>query len=164
MACRGVFFAITVDQGDAFFEAYGNDGRLMELVEAVEEAWDAPNLAECDKAWDAMHRLLTDGQLAYGNGQYPFSHVVLGPRQLHQGDDYIVSLVAPNEVEDVAKALGDLTKEWFEERYRSVVPADYALEYGEEDLEYTWAWFQSVRDLYRKAATDGRAILFTVDQ
>lgn len=104
MASRGVHFAIAAEQAEALLAADGNDA-LMKLIEAIEEAWDKDNLAESDKAWDAMHRCLTDGQLEYGNGSYPLNHCVLGPRQLHAGDDYIVSLVSPEEVRDVAKAL-----------------------------------------------------------
>ena len=33
---------------------------------------------------------------------------------------------------------------------------------GELDFEYTWDWFENVRELYRKAATQGRAVIFTV--
>lgn len=164
MGCRGVFFAVTVEESNSLNEACGDDDRVMELVETIEETWDEEHLAECDKAWDAMHRLLTDGELAFGNGEYPFSHAVLGPRQLHGGEDYIVSLVAPEEVVAVAAALSKVTKPWFEHRYTTVLPRDYALEYGRDDLEYTWAWFEGVRDLYAKAATNGRAMLFTVDQ
>ena len=58
-----------------------------------------------------MHRCLTDGTLGRGNGTYPFSHCVLGPRQLHEGDEYIISLVLPNEVRDVAAALRVATPE-----------------------------------------------------
>jgi hypothetical protein len=121
-------------------------------------------LAECDKAWDALHRCLTDGKLEYGNGPYPLNHCVLSPQQLHRGDDYIISLVSPKNVQEVAGALKDVTIEWFQQQYRTVVPKDYAFEYGEEDLEYTWDWFQGVRDLYIKAAERGRAVIFTVDQ
>jgi Domain of unknown function (DUF1877) len=164
MACRGVFFAITTAQGDSLYEASGDDEALMALIEAIEETWDESNLAECDKAWDAMHRVLTDGQLEFGNGTYPLSHCVLGPRQLHEGDNYIVSLVTPEEVRDVSVSLREITQQWFEERYRAVVPKDYTPEYGEEDLRYTWTWFQGVRDLYAKAALEEKAMLFTVDQ
>jgi hypothetical protein len=149
MACRGVFFAITSEQASAFQDAPDDDA-LMELVEEVEEAWDEDNLAECDKAWDAMHRLLTDGTLEVGNGSEPLCHCVLGPNQLHDGDEYIVSLVAPEKVKQVALALAEITQTSFAERYRTVVPRDYAPEYGDEDLEYTWENFRSVRELYQK--------------
>lgn len=163
MACRGVYFAITDVQAAALLAADGDDS-LMAVIEAIEEPWDEDNLAECDKSWDALHRALTDGRLEYGNGEYPLSHCVLGPRQLHEGDDYIVSYVAPDQVQDVAAALQPLTEEWFQTRYRAVVPEDYAPEYGAEDQQYTWDWFQGVRELYAKAAKRGRSVIFTVDQ
>lgn len=163
MAGRGVFFAVTAEQADALLAA-GGDEAVMEQVEAIEQGWDTDNLAECDKAWDALHRALTDGRLEYGNGSYPLSHCVLGPRQLHRGDDYIVSFVSARQAAEVAAALDALTEPWFEERYRTVVPRDYAPEYGEEDLRYTWDWFQAVRELYGKAARRGRAVIFTVGQ
>ncbi len=163
MACRGVFFAITEEQA-ATLQAAPDDDALLSVVEEIEEAWDRDNLAECDKAWDAMHRLLTDGALQFGNGPEPFCHCVLGPLQLHEGDDYIVSLVPPDKVKEVAAALAAIDKPWFDERYRTTVPSDYAPEYGDDDREYTWNWFEGVRDLYQRAATRGRWIVFTVDQ
>ncbi len=163
MACRGVFFAITPDQAAPFLDAPDDDA-VMALVEQVEEAWDEDNLAECDKAWDAMHRLLTDGALEFGNGSAPLCYCVLGPEQLHEGDDYIVSLVPPDQVKAVAGALANITEASFIERYRTVVPHDYAPEYGDEDRQYTWQYFQAVRELYRKAAERDRFVLFTVDQ
>jgi hypothetical protein len=163
MAARGVFFALTSKQAAAFQDALDVDA-LMELVEEVEETWDDDNLVECDKAWDAMHRLLTDGALEFGNGSEPLCHCVLGPNQLHHGDDYIVSLVPPDKVKAVAMALADITETSFNVRYSTIVPRDYAPEYGDEDCGYTWEYFQGVRDLYRKAAERDRFILFTVDQ
>lgn len=163
LTARGVFFAITSEQAAAF-QAAADDDAVIDLVDEVEEEWDEDNLAECDKAWDALHRLLTDGALEYGNGPEPFCHCVLSPNQLHEGDDYIVSLVAPEKVKEVARALAEITQASFDERYRTVVPKDYALEYGDEDREYTWESFQDVRDLYEKAANRDRFMLFTVSQ
>lgn len=163
MACRGVFFAISDEQAAALLAADGDES-LMAVIEAIEEDWDEDNLAECDKSWDALHRAFTDGRLEYGNGEYPLSHCVLGPRQLHEGDDYIVSYVSPDQVRDVAAALQPLTEEWFQARYQSIVPKDYAPEYGVEDQQYTWDWFQGVRELYTKAAERCRSVVFTVDQ
>jgi len=85
------------------------------------------HVAACDKSWDALHRLLTDGELGCGNGRYPWSHVVLGPKQLHEADDYFISFVSPEQVRDVAAALQPITRESFAERYRTIVPRDYVL-------------------------------------
>jgi hypothetical protein len=163
MAARGVFFILSEQQAQALLTA-NDDEQVRQIVGVIEDRWDLDNLVECDKAWDAMHRLLTDGELDCGNGRYPWNQVVLGPKQLHEADDYFVSFVSPEQVRDVASALQGITQEWFAERYRSVVPSDYALEHGNDDLEYTWAWFQGVRDLYAKAAARQRAVVFTVDQ
>jgi hypothetical protein len=163
VACLGVHFAITGEQAEALLAAK-NDEELMRLVESIEDAWDVANLAESDKAWDAMHRCLTDGTLGDGSGTYPLSHCVLGPRQLHRGDEYIVSLVLPNEVRDVATALQIATPEWFGDRYSTVLPRDYAPEYGQQDLDYTWSNLEGVKRLFEKASAEGRAVIFTVDQ
>ena len=163
MACRGVHFAITTEQAEALLAAKGDED-VMSLIESIEETWDTANLAESDKAWDAMHRCLTDGTLGSGNGTYPLNHCVLGPRQLHGGDDYIVSLALPNEVRDVADALQVATPEWFGEKYSTVLPRDYAPEYGNKDLDYTWSNFEDVKRLFEKASQTGRAVIFTVDQ
>jgi hypothetical protein len=163
MACRGVYFALTEEQAARVLAAE-NDDALMAVIEEVEEAWDEENLGECDKAWDAIHRLLTNGQMKVGHGEYPLSHCVLGGRWLYEGNDYIVTYLTPAEVQDVAQALAPLTEQWIKQRYDTVVPKDYAPEYGPDDREYTWEYFQMVRDLYQRAAGQGKAVIFTVDQ
>src|SRR5262249_14391798 len=71
------------------------------------------------------------GQGRFGNGPEPLRHCVLGPNQLHDGDEYIVSLVSPDKVKEVSAALMSISKEWFDDRYRMLVPHDYAPEYGD---------------------------------
>lgn len=163
MAHRGVHFAIDQPTIARLLEAVGNDEALMLVIEQIEESWDEKYVAESDKAWNAIHRCLTDGQLFYENGEYPLNRCICGGKQLHAGDDYTVSYVAPEEVKDVAAALLPITPDWFRERYANVLPEDYAPEYGQEDLEYTWSWFQNVRQVFARAAADGRAMIFTVD-
>ena len=88
----------------------------------------------------------------------------MGGKQLHKGDDYIISLVQSHEVLDVAEALEKITKEKLKEKYYRLAPEDYDGEIGEEDFEYTWDWFTDLPCLFKNAAADGRAVLFTVDQ
>lgn len=164
MAARGVHFAITSEQLASVLAA-SNDDDLMEIIEQIEEAWDKDDLAESDKAWDAIHRCLTDGSLLYESGEYPLNHVICGGRQLYQGEEYTVSLVMPEQVRDVSAAIDPLTEQWMRQRYFSLLkPDSYGGEIGDEDFGYTWTWFENVRDLYRKAAASGRAVIFTVDQ
>lgn len=163
MAGPGVFFAISGEQAKAL-SAAGDDDELLAIVHSIAVAAAEEDLVDTDGTWDAMHRALTDGRLLYGNGDYPLSHCVLGPRQLCRSAGTTASLVQPDEVGDVASALTAVTEEEFRHRYRTIVPRDYAPEYSEDDLDYTWESFEEVRELYARAAADGRAMLFTVDR
>lgn len=157
-------FAVTSEQLSQLLDATGDDERLMSVIEDIEEAWDEEFLAESDKAWDAIHRCLTDGSLLYEGGEYPLNHVVCGGRQLFEGDDQTVALVMPEQVRAVSAALEPVTNDWFRDRYFSLLrPDDYNGEIGDEDCDYTWDWFENVRSLYKKAASAGRAVIFTVD-
>lgn len=163
MACLGVHFAIAQDVADQLVMAR-DDAAVMHIVEGLEDAWVETNLAESDKAWEAIHRVLTDGNLEFGNGDYPLSHCILGPRQLYKCDDYIISLALAAEVRDIAAVLNNVTEEWFGNRYWSVVPSDYSPNYGQEDLEYSWGYFKGICSFFHAAAENGLAAIFTVDQ
>jgi hypothetical protein len=136
----------------------------MALIDEVEAAWEVPFVVESDKAWDAIHRCLTDGSLLFVSGEYPLNHCICGGRQLHRGPDYTASFVSARQVKDVAAALDKVTKQWMRKRYSLIDPEDYCeVELGEEDFGYTWENFLGVRRLYKKAAATGRAVIFTVD-
>lgn len=158
-----MLFAISLETGDSLFDAE-DDEAVLKIASDIESAWDELNLAECDKSWDSIHRLLTDGELDYGNGEYPLNHCILGPRQLYSGEDWILSLVAPEEVSDVAAELVKITEDDFHARYETLVPEVVRIEKGPEELKYCWSWFQRIRQLYSKAAQSGLAILFSVPQ
>ncbi len=163
MAARGVLFAIDSDTEQALLDA-SDDDEVMELVEQIEETWDQERLAETDKAWDAIHRALSDGSLDPEGGAFPLNRAILGGRHLYEGDDYVVALVPKDEVPAVAAALATIDEAAFAERYRRWVPPDYAPEYGDDDLAYSWSNLRDVVKLYGRAAQEGRAVVFTVDQ
>jgi hypothetical protein len=143
------------------------DQRVDYVQEEIEEeVWSAdPSRGEeTDKAWDAIHRALTDGDLRYDNGPYPLSHVVLGGEPLYGGDDYIISLKTPAQVRDVATALKGVTREVLRRGYDRIDPAAFQGEVGEEDFEYTWSWLTNLIDFYGRAAAEGRSVIFTADQ
>jgi len=141
--------------------------RLDHLVENLEDAYFADReeyLAESDKAWDAMHRTLTDGQLTWDGGEYPLNHVVLAGELLYTESDYIMILKSPEQVRDIAAALRDFTEAEFRKRYFEIDPDLYGCPVDEEDFLYTWGRFHNVRQLYTKAAAENRYVLFTADQ
>lgn len=163
MGCRGVLFAIDDATTTALLAATSDD-EVMEIVDSIEEEWDKQFLVETDKAWDALHRALSDGSLNPEAGEFPLNRAILGGKHLHKGDDYIVALVTKDEVPAVATALAAVDAIAMRERYERIVPRDYAAEYGDDDCEYTVENLRAVEELYDRAAKAGRAVIFTVDQ
>jgi hypothetical protein len=166
MGCLGVHFAI--DAADlAALRAVSERERPDYVAETIEErymAGDKRYAAESDKTWDAMHRVLSDGTMTWDGGTYPLNHTVLGGELLYTRDDYIMSLKTPAQVREIANALETLTEASFRRLYDAIDPDDYDGEIGDEDFGATWGWFTNVRDLYRRAAQEGRYVLFTADQ
>lgn len=72
MSCLGVHFALTEKEA-AHLRSLGDEqARLDHLQESIEETYfnEHPELkAESDKAWDAMHRTLADGELTWDGGE-----------------------------------------------------------------------------------------------
>ena len=105
MACRGVHFALTAEEEARLVDEFHTADELRDILAEIEEHWDSEWLQETDKAWDAMHRCLTDGSLLYVSGEYPLNHCICGGRQLFRGRNYTVSYVSAPQVKDVASAL-----------------------------------------------------------
>jgi hypothetical protein len=168
MACRGVHFALTAEQASRLMDTPGADDEfLMAFVEELEEGpnregWDAEWTQETDKAWDAIHRCLTDGKLEYGDT--PFHMCILGRDNLYEGDDYIISFLDPHEVKEVAEAIKDIDRAWLRRKYDAIDTTSYQGVLSDSDFEYTWSCFPSLRDFFQKAAAADRAMIFTVDQ
>ena len=162
MASRGVFFALTGAQEAALMATRGDD-EVRSFVEEIESEWDEDWLCEADRAWDAMHRCLSDGTLGSGRRASALDMAVLGGGHHYGGGEYLAYLRA-DEVAEVAKALDPVTEEWMRERYYRIDPADYQGVLNDDDFEYTWEWFGDVREFYRRAAAAGRPVIFTIDQ
>lgn len=159
----GVHFAVTAAQLKVLRAARGDDEAVLKLVAEVEEDWDGRWLAESDKAWDAMHRTLSDGELTFAGGleHAPLGCTVLGGESMVEDENETVVLIEPRAVTKTATALEKLTQPEFRKRYFKLCKG-YASEFGEEDFGYTWSNLQTVRALFVKAAKAKRAIVFTV--
>lgn len=168
MGCLGVHFALTPEQASRFLRLpAGDDEALLAFVEEMEEGadgegWDEEWVQQTDKAWDAIHRSLTGGTLEHGDS--PLHKCILGAANRHTGDDYLVSFLAPREVEEVAAAIGSIDRDGLRRGYEQIDPDSYQGFLSDDDFEYTWHEFAELRDFYRKAAEAGRALMFTVDQ
>ncbi len=167
MGCLGVHFALTEKEAAHLRSLTDEQARFKHLQEVIEETYfgEHPDLkAECDKSWDAMHRALADGHLSWDGGDYPLNHTVLAGELLYSDSDYIMSLKTPQQVRDIAAALPAITEVDFRRRYFAIAAESYGFPLSDEDFGYTWDWFQGVRNLYTRAANEGRFVLFTADQ
>jgi hypothetical protein len=167
MSCLGVHFSLSAEEVQRLRDIEDEAERVAYLHEKIEVEYFEQHpgrMAESDKAWDAMHRTLTDGRLSPDGGEYPLNHVILGGEQLHAEPDFIMALKTPQQVREVAAALPSVTRDAFRRRYNAIDAADYGMPLSEEDFEYTWENFQSVREFWLRAATEDRFILFTADQ
>lgn len=162
MSC--VHFALTGDERAKLIELVETRGDVIAFIqEEIEGRWDVDWLCETDKAWDAIHRCLTDGTLS-DDDSTPFHWCILNGAQMYIGDDYIVSFVDAPDVNSVADAIEPITEEDFRKRYNAIDPEGYGVPLSDEDFEYTWAYFTELQAFFRKAANANRSVLFTVDQ
>ena len=114
MACLGVHFALTADDVQQLRSISDESDRLDHLQSVIEDNYlsDDPQFAaESDKAWDAMHRTLANGNLSWDGGSYPLNHTVLAGELLYRQPDYIMSLKTPQQVRDVAADLPAISRE-----------------------------------------------------
>lgn len=156
----GMHFAITDDDRRQLLQMEGDDEGLSEFVHEVIEERDDEYNVETDKAWDAIHRSLTDGRLVFDNGTRPLNLAVLGGRLLTSGEDELVVLVDKDQVAAVAAALTAVTEESLRAGYERIDVADYP-EFGDEDFDYTWENFADLTDFWRRAAASERHVIFT---
>jgi len=167
MGCLGVHFSLSEDVVQTIRSIEDEAERAAWVREDLEDEYFDEHrdwLAPSAKAWDAMHRALADGQLAWGGGEYPLNHVVLGGEMMYTPSDYIMMLKTPQQVRDVAAALPAITEDDFRKRYFAIDAASYGCPLTDDDFGYTWDAFQRVRDFWLRAATEGRYVLFTADQ
>ncbi|MFI5532135.1 YfbM family protein [Kitasatospora sp. NPDC051853] len=157
----GVHFAIDAETADRLLAATSDD-EVTAVVEEIEEEGTGLGSCDTDKAWDAIHRSLTDGRLSYDNGSYPLNAVVLGGAQLHEEDDYVVSLLTPDQVREVADATAAVDPAALRAGYDRIDVEDYGPEFGDEDFAYTWSNFADLAAFFREAADAGSHVIFTV--
>jgi hypothetical protein len=167
MSCLGVHFALTEFEATKLKSFADDSERLDYLQSEIEEAYFSDHeefVAQSDKAWDAMHRALSDSQLSYNEGPHPLRLAVIGGEPLYAEGDYIMSLKTPKEVAEVAAALAKISKEEFRKKYDAMDVVAYGCPKNDVDFEYTWEWLTGVVAFYQRAATAGRFVLFSADQ
>jgi hypothetical protein len=174
MACLGVHFAITADLAERLTRDWPpSHPDAIARLEELERQFHAPGaegwVEMTDKAWDGIHRSLTDGKLELGTT--PRHLCILGATERfwvrREGGqlEYIVNVLEPGDVRRVADAIRGIDRAELLRGYEGIDPDSfYALIRSAEDFEYTWDNFRSLRAFFERAAEAGRWVVFKVDQ
>ena len=163
MACRGYFLALDEPCIALLLAEDGNDQRVIEVIKELDMT-DASDECDVDKAWDGIHRCLTEGKLGSEDGTYPLNAVVLGGLPLHQGENYVVSYNTVAEVREVAAALATLDLAPFLAKYWALDPDDYGAAIDQDGLDYLTYYLREITAFYQRAAQAGWASVFVADQ
>lgn len=161
MSGRGVLHAID-DEGLATLGEAGSDADVTAFVDGLEAAWAPGTTCELDTAWEAIHRLLTDGRLEYGAQHRPLGLAILGGHRLHDGDERIVTVKAPDEVLAIDIALRPWGRARVREAYFKLPRHDYG-DLDEDDFEYVWSYFEPMCAFFHDAAAAERGVVFSVE-
>jgi hypothetical protein len=159
----GVHFALTDEEAKRLLALEGNLP-VTAFVADIKCGDDHSRSFSSNKSWDALHRSLSNGTLFYDEGEYPLNRAFLGGKHLYDAEEYVIAYVAPNEVKDVAAALAPLTEQDLRTRYDLIDPDEYDGKHGGEDFQLILEGFRGLRSFYKKAAAEGRAVVFTVTQ
>jgi hypothetical protein len=174
MACLGVHFAITAEVAARLNrDRPPSPADVVAFIEYLDSQFNAL-LVEgwvemTDKAWDGIHRCLTNGKLEPGDT--PGHLCILGATDhlwVRREDgqlEWIVNLLEPGEVRRVAVAIRGIDRPDIQRGYDRIDPESfYRLCMSEEDFEATWDSFRHLRAFFGRAAEVGRWVVFRVDQ
>ncbi len=157
----GCSFALTPPELSDLLAQADDAAREDWLIELEER--DPPHV-DFDKAWDALHRCLGDGELVIPEAGSPLAHAVFGSRPLMEDDvtNTFAGLLPANEVLAAADALTAVEKSWLRARFDALGNTDYDGPGDEDDFTYTWDALVDLRAFLRTAAENGSAVVFTV--
>jgi hypothetical protein len=139
------------------------DRAVVHAIQKLDEQLAGEARCDLDLAWDAIHRSFDGGSLTF-NLDEPAKGFVMGGRQLHRGDDWIISFKSSEQVRAIADAADSITDDEVGLRYDALDPNDYEVDKTEEDRAYTVEYFVALRGFYQRAAKNGQAIVFSADQ
>jgi hypothetical protein len=167
MSCLGLLVALTAEQR-AQLEALPDGEDRYFYVDSLMETSGEESYQELDKSWDALHRCLAKGtpgskKLDTEWGAYPLNLAIIGGKWLSDDPGFIITMVEPEQLGDLAAALIGISEEQFTDLYRTHCK-DAWPEYGEEDLEYNREYFHAMREFYARVAPTGRSVVFSADQ
>jgi hypothetical protein len=134
---------------------------LQPWLERLEEV---PVHVQMDKAWEPIHRCLTGDRsigLFFTCGPMPLKLAVLGGRQIFRHGYRTASLVDPEKVPRVAKALAKIDRTWMRDRFFGLPHRQFHA-IDEEMFEWMWEHFQLLPPFFAEVTTEGNAVICTI--
>ena len=160
----GMHFAVSYEQAMKLLKCKSDEDLVTMVQEEIEANAGEENSFQTDKAWDALHRSLSNGTLDVRQGERPLALAFLGGNILNRDSGYFVVLLTPTEVNQVAGALAKVTEDGLKKRYFDQKFPNYQGEKSQEDWEYSWSSFQGLPDFFARAAARKQHVIFTVGQ
>jgi hypothetical protein len=173
MAARGVHFAIPAEIAARLDpERPHTNEDVVAFIDFLDDHFQELQaggwMQETDKAWDAIHRCLTDGTLEQGGepeylcilGATDYFWVVDEDGQV----EWIVNLLDPSEVREAEEVIRGIDETELRRRYAQIDEGSYCFRKSEEDFQYTWNWFVPLQSFFKQAAESGRWVVFVADQ
>lgn len=149
---------------DALIELLAEPDRLSDLLYREDEDADGAEAhLDVDKSWHIIHFLLNGRAW---EGDWPLVGVVLGGAEVSDEDVGYgpARYLAPGEVEEVSRALGDISAKELWSRFDAdavreaeIYPDAWQGDSGDE--EYVTDNYESLRSFFAVAADRGQAIL-----
>ena len=93
----GMHFAITYEQAMKLLQCKSDEDLAAMVQEEIEEVSNEDNSFQTDKAWDAIHRCLSNGTLDVRQGTRPLNMAIFGGKILNKEANTFVVLLTPTE-------------------------------------------------------------------
>lgn len=163
MVGTGYLIALSRDNAKRVF-GQPDDAGLAGLLDELRKSPELKkkgHVLDLAKAWDAIHRLLTEGTLDPTGGDAPLNMTILGGKSIHKGTDFAAVVVRPDMTPFVAEALAEITEEEFRKKFADLPKHGYSQNVGDKDFDEVWRVTRLVCEFYEFCAAERLAVLFT---
>jgi hypothetical protein len=157
---QGYHFAIAREQAGTLLECADEMAVLDFTNELVDHFLRGGAGCGGYKEWPVLHQCLSDGTFDPNRGTPPLNRPFLGGYLL-MTEGSVVNLVPPEQVRETAAAVACLDEPWLRKRLLEVFPEEG--DAGLQDMGWYCGLLQELKEFYRKAAAEGRAVLFYTD-
>jgi hypothetical protein len=167
MSYQGVHFAITDQDLSALRSLPVEADRVDYVSNVIEKAWDDNFATQSDKAWALIHSALQMSNPCSDDLEKaidaPASWAILGAEDLALTTDAMVVHVDKSRVGDVARYLEGVSASEIRSRLCRLIEKHQCDRLSPEEADYAAEWYPGIAELYARAASAGRHVIFSAD-